>query len=98
MVKAAPVRPPSPENPNVVSKALSGLNLAPRGQCEEHRPAMSFEANEIRIQIAIHMGPDPLYDDMLAFFASYAELSTLYDTESSSYHDCSRSGPGTFLH
>lgn len=87
-----------PENPNAVLEALGGISLTPCGQREEHRLAPPFEIDKIRRHIAIHMGPDPLYDDMLAFFASYTELSTLYDTEASSYHDCSRSGPSTFLH
>jgi hypothetical protein len=43
------------------------------------------------------MGPDPTYDDMSVFFVSYVELYVLYDTEASSYHDGSSSGPGALL-
>jgi hypothetical protein len=85
-----------PENPNAVSEALGGISLTACGQREEHRLAPPIEIDEIRRHIAIHMGSDPSYDDLLVFFASYTELSALYDAETSSYHDSSSSSPGTF--
>jgi hypothetical protein len=42
------------------------------------------------------MGPNPTYDDMSAFFASYAEHSASYDAEASSYYGGSSNGPDAF--
>jgi hypothetical protein len=42
------------------------------------------------------MGPNPSYDDLSIFFASYAELSASYDAETASYHDGSSGGFGSF--
>jgi hypothetical protein len=47
-------------------------------------------------QVTIHMVPDPSYDDLSTFFASYVELSALYDAETLSYHDGSNSGRDAF--
>ena len=41
------------------------------------------------------MGPNPLYDDLSAFFAFYAELSALYDEEATSYYGGSSSSPSS---
>lgn len=43
------------------------------------------------------MAPNPSYDDLSVFFASYAELSVSYDEETSSYHGGSNSDFGAFL-
>jgi hypothetical protein len=59
MVRAAPAQPPPLESPDTVLKALDTLSVAPRGRCEEHRSAPPSEADEIRRQIAIHMGKTP---------------------------------------
>jgi hypothetical protein len=47
MVRAVPARPPPLENPDIISKALGSLSIAPRRRREEHRPALPFEANEL---------------------------------------------------
>jgi hypothetical protein len=72
------VRPPPLERSDIVSEALGGLSLTPRGRCERHRLAPPSKATKIRRQIVIHMGPKPSYYDLSAFFASYAELSASY--------------------
>jgi hypothetical protein len=59
MVWAPPARPSSPENPDVVAEALGGLSLAPHGQGTGHGPFPPSDTDEIRRQIAIHMGPTP---------------------------------------
>lgn len=97
MVRATPTRPPPPKNPNTVLEALASLSLAPHQRREEHNLALPSKDDEIRRHIGIHMGPDPTYDDMSVFFASYMELYVLYDAEASSYHDGSSSGPGALL-
>jgi hypothetical protein len=97
MVKVALAQPPPPENPNAVSEALGGLSLAPRGRRGENRPALPSKVDEIKRKIVIHMGPNSTYDDLSIFFASYTKLSTLYDTETLSYHGGSSSGPSAFL-
>jgi hypothetical protein len=58
------------------------------------RPPPS-KVDKIRRHIVIHMGPNPLYDDLSAFFASYAELSALYDEEATSYYGGSSSSPSS---
>lgn len=47
-------------------------------------------------QVMIHMVPDPSYGNLSIFFASYAELSVLYDAETLSYHDGSNSDRDAF--
>lgn len=42
------------------------------------------------------MGPNPTYDDMSAFFASYAEHSASYDAKVSSYYGGSSNSPDPF--
>lgn len=81
MVWAAPARPPSPKNPNATTKAFGGLSLALQGQGTGQGLSLPYEDDDIRRHIAIHMGPNPSYDNIWAFFSSYAELSTLYDEE-----------------
>lgn len=44
------------------------------------------------------MGPDPTYDDLSVFFASYMELSALYNAETLSCHGRSSSSSGGFPH
>jgi hypothetical protein len=44
----------------------------------------------------IHMGPNPSYDDLSAFFASYAELSASYDAKMSPNYGEFISGSGAF--
>jgi hypothetical protein len=96
MVSVVPTRPIPSESPDAVSVALCALSLAPRGRRRRPRLAPPFEADEIRRHIAIHMGPNPSYDDMSVFFASYAELSVLYDIETTPYRGDSRDGFNAF--
>jgi hypothetical protein len=82
-------RPPPPHSTDAISHALSGLILAPRARRERRGLAPPFEADKIRRQIAIHMGPNPSYDNLSAFFASYAKHSALYSVETMSYYGSS---------
>jgi hypothetical protein len=59
MVRAPLSRPSSPENPNVVAEALVALSLTLQGQCTEQGSSLPSEVDEIRRQIAIHMGLIP---------------------------------------
>jgi hypothetical protein len=61
-----------------------------------HTTAPPSEADEIRRQIMIHMGPNPSYDYLSTFFASYVELSALYDVEMTSYYSGSSSSSSAF--
>jgi hypothetical protein len=42
------------------------------------------------------MEPNPSYDDLSVFFASYTELFASYDAETMPYHDSSRNGFDAF--
>lgn len=97
MVRAAPSRPPPPENPHTVLEVLGSLSLAPRGWREERKLVLPLEADRIRQHITIPMEPGPLYDGLYAFFASYAEISALYNAETSFYRDGPSYGSGAFL-
>jgi hypothetical protein len=54
------------------------------------------EVDEIRRHITIHMGPDPSYDDLWAFFSSYVELSAWYDEERLPHRDSFIGSPRVF--
>jgi hypothetical protein len=64
MVRVMPAQPTLSESPDVVSAALATLSLAPRWQRRRPRPTLPSEADKIRWQIVIHMGPNPSYADM----------------------------------
>lgn len=92
----ASTRPTPPEGPDTVSEAHGALNLAPREWREGPRLTPPSEPNEIRQHIVIHKGPNPSYDDLLAFFASYAKLSASYDAKTSPNYGEYISGSGAF--
>jgi hypothetical protein len=75
IVRVAPTQPPPPRNPDTISKAFGALRLTPCGWREGHGLAPPYEVDKIRRQITIHMGPNPSYDDLMAFFASLEDLS-----------------------
>jgi hypothetical protein len=54
------------------------------------------DANKIRRQITIHMGPNPSFDNLTTFFVFYAELSTLYAVEMTCCYGGSSSTPDAF--
>lgn len=56
-------------------EALGNLYLVPKRQ-DKTLPSMG---DKIRRQIMVHMGPDPSYDHLWAFFSSYTSLSALCD-------------------
>lgn len=93
MVSVAPTWPPPLESPDTVSEAHGSLNLAPPGQRERHMPASPSEVDEIRRQITVHIGPNPMYVNLLTFFASFVVLSVLYDAETMSYYDGASDSP-----
>lgn len=95
-IGVVPARPPLLENPYTVSEALGGLSLASLERCERRKLAPPSEADEIRQKIVIHMRPNQSYDDLSAFFTSYAKLSELYDAEATSYYGGSSSIPAAF--
>lgn len=92
MVIVTHARPHSHESLDIVSEALGGLSLACSADMRgTNRPCL--QADEIRLQIVIHMGLNPLYDDSSTFFVSNAKLSSLYDGETMSYCCGSSSTP-----
>jgi hypothetical protein len=62
----------------------------------EAQASSPTKVDEIRQKIAIHMGPNPSYNDPLTFFTSYMELSMSYYTEAASYYGGSSSGSNAF--
>jgi hypothetical protein len=96
MGRATLAWPPPFGSPDTVSEALNALGLAPRKRHEGPRLAPLSEANEIRRQIMIHMGPTPSYDNLSTFFMSYTKFSTSYDAKTSSYYDGSSSRSSAF--
>jgi hypothetical protein len=96
MVRAMPDRPIPPDNRDAVLVPLGAIGLAPRGRRGGSRPAPPSEADEIRRQIKIHVGPNLSYGDLSVFFTTYAKLSMSYDVETVSYHDDSRGDFGAF--
>jgi hypothetical protein len=67
-------------------EALGGLSLASRKPDEGQGSISPFEGDEIRPQMVIHMVPSPSYDDLWAFFSSYACLSALCDEGRFAHH------------
>jgi hypothetical protein len=98
MVRAMLARPVLSKSLDVVSTALSALSLAPCTRQRRPRPASPSEGNEIRWHIVIHMGPNPSYDDMSVFFASYVELSASCDAETTPYHNSFGAFPPRLRH
>lgn len=58
--------------------------------------SLPSKADVIRRQIAIHLGPNPSYDDLWAFFLSYSELFTLYNEGRLPHHSGSSGSPSVF--
>jgi hypothetical protein len=63
-------RPPPSKNLNTIAEALGALWLAPREQDAELDPTFPSVNEETKRQIVLHMGPNPSYDDLWAFFSS----------------------------
>jgi hypothetical protein len=75
LVKAALARPPPFGCTDTVLEALGALSLASRDRREGLRLASLFEADEIRRQIAIHMGQTPCM--MICRLSSHPTQKTL---------------------
>jgi hypothetical protein len=79
MVWDLEVRPLLPRNLETIMEAIGNLYLVPKRQDKEQDLTLPSMGDKIRRQIMVHMGPDPSYDHLWAFFSSYTSLSALCD-------------------
>lgn len=73
--------PTSSRRPSVLSASPDPVQAA-----QKALTGLPYEVDEIRWHVTFRMGPNPSYDDLPVFFASYAELPVSCDVETMPYH------------